>query len=195
MPGNDRDPGPLDPLMESRIDAALRSYAEPPGMASGLASDPRTAALAILERARQSRRRRSWWLWGVPISAAVAALVVVLLWTLHAPPAPNVARIAPPQPTPTLPHAITPAPERRLAPVAHRVAHRSRPHAASLPEQAVFPTPAPLSRQEKALVVFARTAPPTVRQAVINEQDQWAKEVGIVASSPIHPISELDQER
>ncbi|MGA7885101.1 MAG: hypothetical protein WCA44_05115, partial [Acidobacteriaceae bacterium] len=63
MPGD-----PVDPSVESRIDAALRSYAEPPAMAS----DPRTAAAAILERARQSRRRRSWWLWGIPVGAAAA---------------------------------------------------------------------------------------------------------------------------
>lgn len=191
MPGTDRDPGPLDPFIESRIDAALRSYAEPPAMAS----DPRTAAAAILERARHSRSRRSWWLWGIPVGAAVAALVIVLVWSLRTPSAPNVARTAVPLPAITSPHAMPPRPVAPAVRSVRQPVHSLRSHAAPLPEQAVFPTPAPLSHQEQALVVFTRVAPPAVRKAVIDEQSSWAEEAHTIPSSPIHPISESDQDR
>jgi hypothetical protein len=190
MPGDNRDS-----MTEARIDAALRSYAEPPAMAS----DPRTAAAAILERVRQAqRRRRLWWLWAIPTGVAMGVAVVVLFLSLHTPHGPlsvDVAQVPhAAQPLPA-PHAMEPARLHAATPAKRRVMHRLRPQAAPLPEQAVFPAPAPLSRQERALLVFARTAPPAVRQAVINEQSRWAEEAHMVSSSPIHPISESDQDR
>jgi hypothetical protein len=185
MPGD-----PLDPFVESRIDAALRSYAEPPAMAS----DPRTAAAAILERARQSRRRRSWWLWGIPVGAAAAALVIVLVWSLRPPSAPNLARTAVPLPESASPHAMPPRTAPSPLRSVRQPAHRLRSHAAPLPEQAVFPTPAPLSHQEQALVVFTRVAPPAVRKAVIDEQIRFDPDAQRDAP-PIHPIAQPDNER
>lgn len=187
-------PGDLpDPFVESRIDAALRSYAEPPASLS----DPRTAAAAILERARQSQRRRSWWLWAVPAATAIAALAVVLLWIAHSPAPPKIidyARVVPP-PAVGNPHATTPATAYSPSRAKRASVRRPRLRAASLPQQAVFPTPAPLSRQEQALVVFTHVAPPAVRQAVINEQSNWTEDSRSIASSPLHPISDLDQDR
>lgn len=183
MLGADRDP-----LLESRIDAALRSYAEPPSFAS----DPRTAAAAILERARASQRRRSWWLWGIPAAAAVVALIILLV--LRSPSPPNIAHTAVPVPAVPALHSTTPPPLSATVRPVHRALHRLNPHVAPLPRQSVFPTPAPLSSQEQALVVFARTAPPAVREAVIKEQSPWDEEV-TPSPSPIHPIAQPDTER
>lgn len=186
MPGADRDP-----LLDSRIDAALRSYAEPPASIS----DPHTAALAILERARQSERhRRSWWFWGIPASAA-AALIVLLAISLRTPPAPktiDLAQIPPAGQSSVPPHAALTAPTPSIR-RAHAVPHHARSRTAPLPQQAVFPTPAPLSRQEQALLVFIHTAPPTVRKAVIAEQSRW-NPADTPAPSPMHPVSQLENE-
>lgn len=186
MPGADRD------SFDSRIDAALRSYAEP----TAFAADPRTAAAAILERARESqRRRRRWWFWAAPAVALLAAMVIVVVLRLHTPalPRPMVNMAEVPRPAqPLVPgHTATTARLRPPIQPARRVLHR--PHAAPLPEQAVFPTPAPLSRQEEALLVFIRTAPPAVRKAVIAEQSRWAP-ADPATASPMHPVSQLENE-
>ena len=174
MPG-----GPLDRFVESSIDAALRTYAEPPVVAS----DPRTAAAAILERALEPQRRRSWWAWAVPAGAAVAAVVVVLVLSLRTPTAPSISSTPVPLPTAATPHAMPSAPVASPVRPMRRLAHLPSPHAAPLPEQTVFPTPAPLSNQEQALIMFARTAPPAVRQSVIDEQSRWGEEAKVGASS------------
>ncbi|MGB6132988.1 MAG: hypothetical protein WBG54_14505 [Acidobacteriaceae bacterium] len=162
MPGD--NPDPLNSSIEVRIDAALGSYAEPPAAIS----DPRTAAAAILDRAHVTPTRRPFWIWAIP-AACLLALAVGLLWWFHAAPAPRIARAVAPAPAGTVPLASAPAPHR--LPV--RIVRRQHAHPAPLPKLDVFPTPAPLSPQEQALVAFARTAPPAVQQAVIDDQRSW----------------------
>lgn len=161
MPGDNRD------SIDARMDAALRSYAEPPASIS----DPRTAAAAILDRARHTRTRRPLWIWAIPAAACLLVLAVGFLWWFHAPPAPRIARAVPTPPAAAVPAIRTPAPAPAKPPI--RTTQRTRTHAEPLPKLDIFPTPAPLSPQEQALVTFARTAPPAVRQAVIDEQSQW----------------------
>lgn len=165
MPGD--NPDPLDNSIEARIDAALRSYGEPPVAIS----DPRVAAAAILDRARQSPTRRPLWIWAIPAATCLLALAVGLLWYLHAPRTPSIARAVPSAPVVTNPVMPVPEPAPHHLPV--RIVHRQHSHPAPLPKLDVFPTPAPLSPQEQALVIFARTAPPAVRQAVIDDQRTW----------------------
>ncbi len=157
MPGDNGD------TLDARIDAGLRSYAEPPASIS----DSRIAAATILGRARRPRSRSWLWIWAIP-AAACLALAVGLLWWFHAPSAPNVARAVPTAPALAVPSPPAPAVRR-----AHlRVVRRSHAAATSLPKLEVFPTPAPLSAQELELVTFVRHAPPAVREAVMEEQSQ-----------------------
>lgn len=181
MSGDNRD-------LEVRIDAALRSYAEPPATAT----DPRLAAIAILERAhadRADRTRRPLWLWSIPAACLLAMAVGLALRMRPAPRAPVTARTVSPPVIAPVPHSVTettrPQPARAI-PVAHRPHPRPRP----LPELAVFPTPAPLTAQERQLVAFARNAPPAVQNAVAAEQLQGNKPADAALSSvqPFHPI-------
>lgn len=57
-----------------------------------------------------------------------------------------------------------------------------------LPKQEVFPTPEPLSAQERAMVAFATQAPPEVRQQVIEAQKHWGDPIEVAAI----PIEALD---
>jgi len=161
MPGDSRDP------IDARIDAALRSYAEPPASIS----DARIVTATMLERARQSRARRSFWIWAMPAAACLLALVLsVAVWMFHMRPAPQLARAVPqPPPAISVPRNVAPA----RASASARIVRRQIPHSPTLPQLDVFPTPAPLSTQEQALVAFARNAPATVKQAVIDDQLHW----------------------
>jgi hypothetical protein len=154
MPGDNRD------SVDARIDSALHSYAEPPAAVR----DPNIAAAALLDRARRARVRRSFWMWAIPVAACLLALVGLTVWMLRDRQVPQLASAVSPTPTIT-------APAPRNAPV--RAADRSRSRARPLPKLDVFPTPAPLSTQEQALVAFARHAPPAVKQAVIDDQRDW----------------------
>ncbi len=186
-----------DDLVAERIDAALRSYAAPP---EGI--DPRTAAATIFARARRSKTRHAWllWRWAIPALACLLALAIGTAWLLRRPAAPQIASIVPaPPPAPTLP-VITPssvssAPVHATGRRPTRIASVKEP---PLPKLDVFPTPAPLTAQEQALLVFLRTAPPAVTQAVIDEQRGPDQPIANTAT-PIQPpetsgISKTDKE-
>lgn len=168
MHGDNFDP--RDTTVEERIDTALRSYAEPPSSVS----DARIAAAAILERARLAPARRPLWVWAIPAAACLLALAVGLAWWHPAPPAPSIARTAPPSPPVAESRLPAPAPSERPA----RIAYRQPVHPAGPPKLDVFPTPAPLSSEEQALLVFVRHAPPAVTQAVIHDQQHWSQPPG-----------------
>jgi hypothetical protein len=46
-----------------------------------------------------------------------------------------------------------------------------------MPKLDVFPSPRPLTVEEQGLVVFAMQAPPVVKKAVIEDQQQWDKPI------------------
>lgn len=129
--------------------ASLRQYAsaEPrPGLEGRV--------LAGVRARQQAARRRQAWAWAVGM-AGVAAIVTLLVihWPRPQPPpspvaakapadlsAPAVAKVAPPM-QPTLPHRPPrPAPPSRVD---------------TRPQQ--FPTPRPLSEQERLLLVYAQS--------------------------------------
>jgi len=158
-----------DDQLDSRIDAALRTYSEPPEI-----PDARIVALQLLERAREVQPRRRWPLWRWAIPVCLVALAIAATWLLRMPRIPEVALTpAPPQtvaqaktPAPPAPHAsVAAAPGRPL----HVVPAKSQP----LPKLEVFPTPTPLSPQEQALVAFAEHGPPAVQRAVLEDQKHW----------------------
>ncbi len=174
-----------DDRLEERIDAGLRSYAEPPAI-----PDTRVAIAGVLERAREagSRAGRRWFGWISALAAAALAATLFAVWWL--PPGPKAPRIA------WIPKApgVAADPEVRLV---QEQPPRIRPHARSLrptvaavqplPKLEIFPTPAPLSPQERALVAFAEQAPLAVQRAVVRDQKRWAGSI-IVAGLQPHPL-------
>jgi hypothetical protein len=148
--------------LEELLDSMLATYsaAEPrPGM--------ETRIVANL-RAQGGQNERSWsrlWLWaGAAVAAAVAVLAFV---ALHRPSgrsdrAPEAIVNRTPQAAPETPRQGSP--KRESAAVVTPSRHQSSPHQA-MPEQVadtrpdVFPTPAPLSEQEKLLLRYLAGTP------------------------------------
>lgn len=166
--------------IEERMDAALRSYAQPAEV-----PEMQVALAQLLERARESEsQRRRGWVWGAVATAAGLAMIflVGIVWLMRGPrqreiawtpKAPAVAQVKIPSEEPVAtPRGVaqpTSAGSRRAAGVrAMRTAAVRQ-----LPKQDTFPTPRPLSADEEALMTFVHRAPPPVRKAVIEDQQHW----------------------
>ena len=65
------------------------------------------------------------------------------------------------------------------------------------PKQEVFPTPRPLSREEQALIRFAREGPPAVKKAVLEDQKHWDDPMitDVAELAPKPPGSRSQQDR
>ncbi|MGA8530271.1 MAG: hypothetical protein WB622_11190, partial [Acidobacteriaceae bacterium] len=77
--------------LDSRIEAVLRSYAEPPAL-----TEPRVVLASVMERARAERPARlarsvRWWMWGVAGAACLVA-VVLAVWMMRGPRGPEIAK-------------------------------------------------------------------------------------------------------
>ena len=165
--------------LDSRIDAALRNYAEPPEI-----TEPRIALARIMDQAHAERpaRHTRWWMWGLVGAVACLIAVFAAMWTPRVPRLPQtarqIARVPQAPPVVTVPNSpVLPAVAQVQAPAIRR-APRIRRTAAGrevtpLPKLAVFPTPRPLTPEEQALVAFARHGPPAVQRAVLEDQKHW----------------------
>ena len=156
--------------LDHALDAALAKYAavEPrAGLEDRILANLRTERLRVPDRA--------WWRWGVAGAlAAVVVLALGLAWRSTRPSQPVVKL----RPTPTLQSAQKPAPQpasnaggkptRRNQPGPHRLVaaqgttvHRARPEviASADPKLDQFPSPRPLSEQEKILLDYVGRFP------------------------------------
>ncbi len=184
---------------DARIDAALRSYAEPPEL-----SAPRVALARIMEQTRTERpaqpaRQIFWWKWGLAGAAACLLVIAAALWVMRAPQVPQIARSPQPPGVVTVPkppavaEARIPA-IRRAAPAHRFIAHRETAHSpAALPRLAVFPTPQALSPEEQALVAFATNVPPKVQQQVLSAEKHVDDPITI-ADLKIRPLNADEQQ-
>jgi hypothetical protein len=168
--------------MDERIDAALRSYAEPPE-----GPESRVVLARVLARARAEKApRRRGWAWLIPAAGCAAALAAA--WLLRAPATPQIAW------TPRAPGVVSiatapgPVPERRN--VRRAVPARQVQIAAErLPKLETFPAPAPLTPEEQKLVVFTRHGPAgTVHQVI--EAQQHIDDPLEIAELKIQPLDE-----
>lgn len=166
--------------LDLRIRAALHSYAESPQF-----QDARTAVARVRELAEQLPPRRRWrvWAWAIPASAAALIALAALDWfggigpgpRIASPKAPAVARIPGYNSACCNLQRAHTAPSTSLARnrIRRASAHDDRTLEAGarpLPKQEVFPTPAPLSEEERSLLAFATQAPPDVKKQVIEAQ-------------------------
>ena len=157
--------------LAKKIEAALTTYADP-------AESLNSSALAarVLAAARDKQKGIQWWLWG--LAATVPALAVLLI-VLYFPAKPKMESVrltasAPP------PHQIMVTPPAKQM-VSHTVIKsRYVPPSHPQPKLDVFPTPAPLTEQEKLLVAFVQHTSPETQKQVVQ------------SSGPIQPIAIAD---
>lgn len=204
-------------VIDERIDAALRSYAEPAEV-----PETRVVLARVMETVQASeRQRRGWWMWGAVAAAGLAAMVLVgVVWMTRSSRGPEIAWV------PKAP-GVTRDSENNAGAQALRLANldaarvkscsdakgcsgggegirRSQVRVANSlgqrsgvrripPKLYVFPTPRPLTDEEQALVAFARRAPPAVKKAVIEDQQHWDDPV-IVADLRNPPLESGNQQ-
>lgn len=197
---------------DERVDAALRRYANAPHF-----SEPRVALARVRALAEQEpeRRPRRVWTWVVPSVIAAALMVVVALWVMRTPQTPQIAWAPKTPGVANVEHSES----TNVSPIQKATAgHSTRDanhccverHAAAirtlaqndravrvrvsehLPKQEVFPTPQPLSPEERALLALATQAPPEVRKQVIEAQKHFGDPIQIAALA-IRPLDEAQQ--
>jgi len=183
MNANDKDR-----FVDELLDASLRQYrSEEPR--SGL----ETRILAGARASERAAQPRGTWMW--VLGAATAGLAVVAVILSLPRPRPALAPSAAPRAA-TKP-ASPPIAPRAAATVPMTVRGGSRVTvAARRPEQ--FPTPTPLSQEERLLLLYVKTADESGLAAQANQsREDVGSEIpklSIAALDPIKPLSESEQE-
>lgn len=216
MRDDERRSGGVEDL-DARIDAALRRYAEAPEF-----SDPRVVLARVRMLADQKPRSRwSVWMWAVPASVAALIAVVALVWLAQRPMVlkivfvPKAPAVASPDAHPSdAGNAGASTAVSRATSAQHDKAFvgstglRSRltrggsvpdekevvvAEQRMLPKLDVFPTPQPLSPQERALLAVATQAPPDVSKQLMEAQRHLGDPIQIAAIE-IRPLDEDEQQ-
>jgi hypothetical protein len=170
-----------DPFVDELLEASLKQYR---------GEEPRSGLeMRILAglRTRERAARRRWLAWAVTVCAGAVAIVVMVLHSVRAPvrqPTPSAslrpkesgAQRAPLQPAkPLAPEMVAQGPpgsfgahRAPLQPPQQRVGRAAAPR--SRPEQ--FPTPLPLTEQEKLLLAYLSQATRPGLVAETNQTDE-----------------------
>jgi hypothetical protein len=175
-------------FVDELLEASLRRYAsaEPrPGLEGRV--------LAGVRARQEATRRRTMWTWAVGMAGVAAMVTLLVIYRPHRQPAPSpvaakapanvsapaAAKIAPPE-QPPLPHR-----PRRPA-VVSRIDTR--------PQQ--FPTPRPLSEQEKLLLVYVKSLEASSEVSVPATDQRSDQDLEIppirIATIRIEPLDPLD---
>ncbi len=136
-------------FIDELLDASLRHYA---------GGEPRSGlegrVLAGVRARQQAARRRTAWAWAAGMAAvAVMVTLLVIAWPRHQPaPMPLTAKAPARLSTPGVAKSAPPV----QPPVIHRTRRPAQPSRVDTrPQQ--FPTPRPLSEQEKLLLVYVQS--------------------------------------
>jgi hypothetical protein len=182
------------------IDSALATYADP-GPDSGL-EDRMVATLSRLhsEKPRvRARWRRHWLPWAVAIPIAAGVLFLWLSPRRDKPlPASASQESRSAAPGPIFPRADSSSearpkhPQRHAVRIAQPATQAQAAQAAPLPKLDVFPTPQPLTAEERALAVVITQTPLPARKALVEAQSLDASPVRI-AEIHIPPLEPPDQ--
>lgn len=163
------------------LDSALATYTDP---GPDCALEQRILTRIAAEAHAAPRR---WLPWAIALPAAASLLIFILIshpWTNHTSVLPQQANVSH-RPMPSTKAANRPSsqaaqtrrskiPLRKQRPRHRALAVRSAP----LPKLDIFPTPQPLSPQERALVNFAAHATKSERESLVTLQQQ--------ADAPLH---------
>ncbi len=154
---------PTDRELDQLIDTALPSYsaAEPQ---SGFEQRILTNALA-----EYPRRRRFAWAWALALPAAACLLVFLFFSGRHnshqrklEATATTVPAITAPSPRETPATDSIPSPRKRSIP--HKLSAQPSTIRETLPMQDVFPSPSPLTAEERAAIALVRDPAPMPQQ-------------------------------
>jgi hypothetical protein len=172
--------------IDEKIDAALRSYAEPPET-----PEPRLVLAGVLERARNLETAdRRWRAWLTPIAGCAVALMAAAVWVLRVPRVPEIVW------TPRAPGVArvetAPVPGVARRGVTHRAAVLQRQNVAEAPPKLeTFPAPLPATVQEQKLVDFVERGPSVAKQQVL-EARQHSDDPLEIAELKIQSLDEGD---
>jgi hypothetical protein len=149
-----------DPDFDAKLDEALASYADPVG-----AGDPHMLMAGLLTAIEVKQQQRRWRL-SLAFAAPVLACVLLAVYFVNHPFRPMKQSI------PAFQAHLPPASPTQVQNV-ERV-HMSAIHsqAKRLPKLDQFPTPAPLTEQERLLIQFAGQASESTQQQVAKMQKQ-----------------------
>jgi hypothetical protein len=149
--------------LDGLIDMALASYADP-GPNSGL--ERRVLARINSTQASARDRRRLIWAAGLPAAVTASILLLFVVSTMrHAQPDAHPetgALIEKPPQAPLSKHSVPPRAVARSG--TRKAARHAILQASAMPKLDVFPTPAPLNSEERALVDLVATTPAAQRK-------------------------------
>jgi hypothetical protein len=183
---NDED---LNKFAYQWVDSALDRYTD---------AEPRpgyeTRLLATI-RAAERPGRRAWWIWAPVAAAAAVIIATIVLSTTHRDRSrvPDIANVTPtrtqsPSVPQQQPSTVPPTGEKTVTVARKRP---TTPHASvnevqvvavatnttAPPKQPQFPTPAPLSEQERLLLAYVRNTPAQEIQTVIAQKEAFQRHV------------------
>lgn len=162
--------------LNRKIDAALSTYADP---AESL--NPSALATCVLSAAKEKQQGIQWWRWGLAITVPALAVLLIVLYFPAKPkiePVRLSASVPPPRQIVAMPAPVKPVVPHSAIKVRY-VPPTAQPSRQE-PKLDVFPTPRPLSEQEKLMVAFVESAP------------QEAQKQAAQDSGPIQPITIAD---
>jgi hypothetical protein len=174
------------------IDSALSTYAEP---RAGLET-------RVLKHLVSRPARQRWLPFAIALPLAACLVLLMLLFPRHDRVEPmRQAQRAPVPPTQSVPqnsiaHASkTPSRQRQSRVIAGLVPHPATPKPAPLPKLDVFPSPQPLSPEERALLHYVARAPEPERKALIATQNQPVAPLAIaeIQIPPLEPLDKTDK--
>ncbi|MGH9779406.1 MAG: hypothetical protein ACRD5I_13435 [Candidatus Acidiferrales bacterium] len=179
-------------FVDKLLDAGLARYS---------AVEPRPGLeQRILAGLKQQPRPSLWldWRWaGAFATAAVGVVVIVIFFFMRQPPVPTVPPQTATLPAPVAPATAAPSPEAVRPPAAKTTTRRATPRVeqarAQAPRLETFPAPAPLSEQERLLLLFTRQAP---QEAVLMAQarNRPTEPLGVAPLQPIETLVKKTEE-
>ncbi len=135
----------------------------------------------MLVNLRTQPKERPWWVW-LPAPVVAALLVGIVLWLARPQQKPPVVvERTPSAPvvsasTATSQQTTSTIAKRRLPPIVHAHSPTVIARRGNEPRKPVFPSPAPMSEQERLLLAFVKQHPDEA-QSVMREQGEWRKSV------------------
>jgi hypothetical protein len=178
-----------DELIDERIDAALWSYAEP-----GEMPETGAAVARVLARVESAESRKRFWMWaaGIPAVACLLMVILVSMWWMRGSRVPEIAWV------PKAPGSVAGLESRGIR-GGETIAELPHPGRAKngrdqngapgvLPKMDVFPTPRPLTAEERGLVAFASEASPELKKQVVEAERHMGDPITI-AELKIAPLA------
>jgi hypothetical protein len=138
-----------DDELDRMLDEALASYS---------AQDPWPGLAQRVMARLEPKERAAWWRWAVPALALGGVVAAIVIHSSRPVPAPvRVSQIQ------AVPAPLAPRPEARAAQVRPK---RLRVKPAAPPRREVFPTPSPLTEEERALLQLVTRSPEVLDEAL-----------------------------